>query len=62
MEFRRAYSFAVAALPRMPEWLRSPFTPKRNCGEDVADGGVCAAVSLRGVWVEIFAAVVASEF
>ena len=46
----------------MPKWLCSSFTPKRDCGEDATDGGFCEAVSLRGMWVEIFAAVVSSEF
>src|SRR5215813_3466226 len=61
-EFRRVSFFAVAPLPRLQEWLRSPFTPKRNCGEDAADGGVRAAVSVRRVWLAVFAAVVSCEF
>jgi hypothetical protein len=29
-EFRRVFIFAVATLPRLPKWLRSSFTSKRN--------------------------------
>ena len=61
-EFFRAYSFAVTALPELPQRVRSPISKKGRLGEDAVDGGICKAVSLCGVRVEIFAAVVACEF
>ena len=46
----------------MPKWLRSPISPKGDRREDVFDGGVCEAVSMRGVRMAIFPAGVSSEF
>jgi hypothetical protein len=60
-EFCRVYQFAFAALPGLPQRVRSSISTKGSAGADAADGGVCAAVSMRGVWMEIFAAVVAAK-
>ena len=58
----REFIYAVATLPRLPKWLRSSFTSKRNCGEDVAECGLRPAVPVCRVRMAIFATVAASEF
>jgi len=60
-EYHRVDFSGFTALPGMPQRLRSPISEERNCREDIVDGGVCAAVPLRRVRVEIFAAIVACE-
>ncbi len=56
-EPRRVSFSSFSALSHLPQWMRPPISEEGNSGANGADGGVCPAVSLRRMWLEISPAV-----